>query len=341
MKILFKRLALFLLIPLIIIIILIIGYLVTDPFKVLYKYDSYSVAEINLNRDYISTEMLLNNYEKEGYNSFIFGSSRAMGYNPASWRNHLGTEANPYSYDAYNETLFGIYRKLLLLETLNIPVDNVLLLIDNEEHFFLTYEDDGSCLYKKHPVILGNTVCNRIDFQASSLLGYLSPRFFIPYYSYLLTGKANKLIQNDEIEIKYPENWMNSPLLEKRIREDSSYFDTKTFYKRKNKDEKSKVLIDVNQREMLTEIKKIFDTNNTHYKIIINPLYNQIKLNPSDLHNLEAIFGKENVYDFSGVNEFTRSKYNYYEKSHFRPLVGDSIMGIIYKKSPESTDSGL
>lgn len=332
MKILFKRLALFLLIPLIIIIILIIGYLVTDPFRVLYKYDSYSIAEINLNRDYISTETLLSNYEKEGYNSFILGSSRAMGYNPASWKTHLGLEASTYSYDAYNETLFGIYRKLLLLEALNIPIDNVLLLIDNEEHFFLTYEDDGSCLYKKHPLILGNTAYNRIDFQLSNVFGYLSPKFFIPYYTYLLTGKTNKLIGNDEIDIKYPENWMNSPLLEKRTREDSSYFDAKTFYKRESKSQIQKALIDDAQREMLVEIKRIFDANNTDYKIIINPLYNQIKLNPSDLYSLEEIFGKKNVYDFSGINQFTDSKYNYYEKSHFRPVVGDSIMNIIYKR---------
>lgn len=65
---------------------------------------------------------------------------------------------------------------------------------------------------------------------------------------------------------------------------------------------------------------------------IINPLYSQEKFNPKDMEMIQNVFGRDNVYDFSGRNQFTTSKYNYYEESHFRPLVGDSIMSIVYRK---------
>ena len=81
---------------------------------------------------------------------------------------------------------------------------------------------------------------------------------------------------------------------------------------------------------MLKEIKKIFEKHNTKYKVIISPLYNQTKLSIQDLATLKSIF-QNDLYDYSGVNSFTQNIHNYYEKDHFRTLVGDSIFSIIYK----------
>ena len=58
----------------------------------------------------------------------------------------------------------------------------------------------------------------------------------------------------------------------------------------------------------------------------------EIKINNKDLAILKSIFDK-NIYDFSGRNSFTESIYNYYESNHFRPIVGDSILKIIYQKN--------
>jgi hypothetical protein len=90
--------------------------------------------------------------------------------------------------------------------------------------------------------------------------------------------------------------------------------------------------IDDKQIMFLAEIKNIFHKHKTNYKIIINPLYDQIGLNPDDLEYLCELFGKENVFDFSGINEFTNDYRNYYEPSHYRPHVARKIMEKIYKK---------
>ncbi len=60
-------------------------------------------------------------------------------------------------------------------------------------------------------------------------------------------------------------------------------------------------------------------------------MYDQIPLEKEQLNLLYDIFGKENVYDFSGKNEFTESVFNYYENSHYRPHVAAEIMDIIYE----------
>lgn len=334
MRYLLKRLAIFSIVPAIVIVLLLLGYALLDPLKVLYKYDTYSIAEINLNRDYISTETLLNNYKKENYNSFIFGSSHAMGYQPDSWKAHLEGKANVFSYDAYSETLFGIYKKMLLLDSLHIPISNALILIDTHEHFFLTNKGDGAYLYRKSPILLGNSFSERISFQLAHLGGYMHPQFFMPYYIHHFTGINNSLVQSMQskrvIEIKYPENWLNSPNLEKEIKNNPGYFNSDWFYERTGNKETQKIQINENQRIILEDIKRILLKNNTDYRVIINPLYDQIEMNNKDIMVLHQIYGKNFVYDFSGINDFTESKQNYYDKFHFRPIVGDRIMDIIY-----------
>lgn len=316
-------------------VLLLAGYFMTDPLKVLYKYDTYSIAEVNLNRDYISTEILVNNHKLYNYNSFILGSSHAMGYSPISWKKHLGENACTFSYDAYSETLFGIYKKILLIDSLHIPIDNALILLDTNEYFFHTTEISGSYLYIKHPLLLGNSPYDRVYFQLKHLGGYLNPRFFIPYYIYYFSGTNNKLSQSllskRVIEIHYPENWMNSPSMENEIRTNPEYFKSDQFYERSEKIQIQKKLIGKEQTEIFEAIHHILEKNNTDYRIVINPLYDQIKFNEEDVKTLKQIFGDDLVFDFSGINQFTSSKQNHYDRYHFRPQVGDSIMNTIYK----------
>ena len=74
-----------------------------------------------------------------------------------------------------------------------------------------------------------------------------------------------------------------------------------------------------------------FKRNKTNYKVIIAPLYDQRAFNLRDKALLEKYFGKNNVYDYSGKNELTNYLGNYYEGSHFKPVVGKKIMQEIYQ----------
>lgn len=55
--------------------------------------------------------------------------------------------------------------------------------------------------------------------------------------------------------------------------------------------------------------------NNTSYKIVISPEFNQTNLDKTDVKKLEDIFGAANVFDYTGINKYTNDWHNYYEKA--------------------------
>ncbi|MEG2479981.1 MAG: hypothetical protein RSA50_06885, partial [Mucinivorans sp.] len=54
------------------------------------------------------------------------------------------------------------------------------------------------------------------------------------------------------------------------------------------------------------------------------------KLSLADKQIIDYIFGQNNVFDFSGINSFTKDYHNYYEDSHYRPHVAKAIIDTIY-----------
>jgi hypothetical protein len=90
------------------------------------------------------------------------------------------------------------------------------------------------------------------------------------------------------------------------------------------------------QKKILMDIKSIIYNYDCNLKIVISPLYNQKKLNPNDIKFIERLFNPNNVYDFSGKNKFTEDYTNYYETSHYRPIVADEIMKIVYSRNFEN-----
>lgn len=87
------------------------------------------------------------------------------------------------------------------------------------------------------------------------------------------------------------------------------------------------------QIRMLEEIQEIFSRNNTDYKIIVCPTYNQREFNHRDLFLIQSIFGNENVFDFTGINRFTEDKAYYYDEFHFKKYLGKELLDSVYSSS--------
>lgn len=62
---------------------------------------------------------------------------------------------------------------------------------------------------------------------------------------------------------------------------------------------------------------------------MINPLYNQKKLDKKDLLYIDSLFNGR-VYDFSGINDITSEVTNYSDLSHFKSSVAKLILDSIY-----------
>jgi hypothetical protein len=55
-----------------------------------------------------------------------------------------------------------------------------------------------------------------------------------------------------------------------------------------------------------------------------------MRINKQDLYKLQRIFGKQNVYTYSGKNALTEDKFNFMDINHFDDIVGWEILKDIY-----------
>ncbi|WP_395057855.1 hypothetical protein [Flavobacterium sp.] len=331
MKLFLRKITLFTLIGLIPIIISLIGYFHFDPFKVLKPYKDYSNSYIIPNRDYISTEIFLKN--KNNCNSFIFGSSRTIAFRTSSWKKYLDTNSKPFLYDASSESVYGIYKKIKYIDSLNININNVLIILCRDYSFENDANHKGH-LFIKHPAISGES---ELHFQLEFYKAYLNPKFIFCFYNYTFTKKYKNymkgFVENNRIMFDTTTNEINEIDQESQItKHPIEYYADRNdvFYFRKGERVDSVKRINKKQLFMLNEIKHILNKNKSKYKVVISPLYEQVKLNPNDLNILQKVFGK-NLYDYSGKNSFSELKTNFYEASHYRPDVGEKILFNIYR----------
>lgn len=309
------------------------GYFYYDPFKVLRPHSDYSFPYVITNRDYVSTEIFLKNYPKQQYNSFFFGSSRTGAFKISSWSKYLPADAKPFMFDAAGESIYGIYRKVKFLDSMHIKMNNAFILLCRDFAFNNEANHKGH-LFIKDPKISGES---NVDFQLEFYKVYLNPVFLFCFYSYKITGQfkpyMNGYINDKKIAIDSITNEINIIDREEDITQHPVQYYLKrndVFYERTGEKTDSVNRINGKKLYMLNEIKRILEKNNTNYKVVLSPLYEQIRFSHSDEYELKTVFGN-NLYDFSGKNSFSEYKTNFYEQSHFRPNVADSILKIVYQ----------
>ena len=309
-------------------------YVWYDPFRVLYHYDDYYQGhDVGLDRDFVSTEVFLRQVDRYHYDSFIFGNSRTMAFLTSDWSPLIGSPV-AFHFDASMESLFGIVGKVRLVEQKGLPLRNALILLDVSILAGTTDRYDEH-LYVKHPAVSGN---GWLPFQLAFVKSYLSPKFCLPFLAKKLLGRQIPGFPSP-FRAEVPEqmdpvtNDIRVPKLEQRIAADpEAYYrgwDAK--YPPDQKDSKTSppVICDA-AKELLGDLREAFARQGTNYRIVINPLWNKRQLHPADLGVLKSIFGKDRVFDFSGVNHITSDKLNYYEDSHYRPHIGREILSRIY-----------
>jgi hypothetical protein len=333
MKPFISQLAKFILIGAAIFFITFCIYAWLDPFKVVKSYDDYSYSKVGLNRDVVSTSMFTRNYKKYRYNSFILGSSRTLAYKPKAWKKYLNKGDEPFSFDGSGEAIWGIYRKLLYLDSMNVKIDNALIILDRDASFRYSGNTD-QMLTIKDPVTSGES---KLTFHFVFFNAFLTPGFLSSYIRFKLSGKYDPsmagYIENRRITFDKISNEINIIDQEVEItKHEKEYYlkRSEMFYPRYGEKTDSVNRIEPKHLKMLTEIARILKKHKTNFKVVISPLYEQIKFTKKDKSILVNIF-QHHLYDFSGKNSFTDNRTNYYEISHYRPIVGDSILHIIYK----------
>ena len=314
-------------------------YVYLDPFKVIWSYQSFydtgAEVTVSLNRTYVSTTVFDRNYKTGNFNSFIFGNSRSQFYRVEDWKGKLPGGSNPFHFDGFSESLYTIDKKVEYIDAKGVNIKNALVTLDYST--LVQDKPHTGHLYIISPQLVNYT--NRIAFHLTFLKAFLSPKFLRSYFDYQINGQLKKYMLEDHIlddrSINYSisTNEISLEKLEALIQNGEYYTPTRMaeFYERDTVPHFSPASIHEDQKGLLTGILRVFKKHNTNYRIIINPLYDQLRLDPGDLDYLKQLFGSNRVFDFSGINIFTRDCKNYYEPSHYRPHVAAKIISEVYK----------
>ncbi|MCZ4693462.1 histidine kinase [Ancylomarina euxinus] len=312
------------------ILALIIGYFYSDPFKVNHTYKAYNNQPIELNQGYISWQSFLNHRDSLKYDSFILGNSCTMAYPTTIWKSFL-ENANPIRLNANSESLYAIYKKIKRLDESGVYIKNVLLIIDNNTLGKVVKNTSHTRIL--HPDISG---ISETEFKKEFITAFFNPKFLIPYIDYCIFHTYRKYMRGVIMEKDDHRNQLTNDIRNPRESEieqfERQYWVThkKEFPARElHIDDYSQVIFNT-QKKMLSEICEIFKKHKTDYQIIINPEWSQRKFNNQDLIELKNIFETDRIHNFSGKNIYTENQEYFYEKSHYRPLLGRIILQEIY-----------
>ena len=319
--------------------ILLLVYVVTDPFKVVKHYDSYykkTDIEVNiLDADYVSTQTLLNHYKQYNYNAFIFGNSRSIFCRAEYWQNYIGPQNCLHMY-AYGEGIIGMERKIELLNRLGAHIDYALIFLDHETLNGISNSQEH--LRIEHPALSGQSW---ISFEWVFLRDFFDANYLPAYLDYLVTGKVKDYMKNvlhhGLISYSMKENEIHFYYADSMIKANANAFYATThgsFEQRPVKQQYSAAVIGDTQKELLKNIRQELDRQHTKYRVIISPAYDQEKMDTTDLNYLRCLFGSEN---FSGINPITQDYRNYYDPRHFTYKVAQQLMDSVYTKKISST----
>lgn len=314
---------------------ILVSYFFTDPYKVLYRYDTYYPIDgepkyIDLNRSMVSVETYIANKDKYHYDSFIFGNSRSGLYRIGDWKNYIGEDASCFHMDEYGGSIYMIDKKIRYI-TQNTVIKNAIICLD--DWTLSTFYPQETNLHRCPPILIGYR--NVIKYHLGYISDYFSSNFFPQYWSWRLTGKvfpfAKSVISekpfycNKEInecqrdsEVYQNDCWLDSENLSiADFSMDCGRYDD---------------LIGSEAELLLRDIRERLNAQCTDYRVIINPSLNKKKLSTKDFSILNDIFG-ESLFDFSGNNIITMDSTLFLDDNHFNSNVAAKMMEIVYTQN--------
>lgn len=304
-------------------------YFYDDPFKVLREYKKYDNDPIFLNEDYIGWKTYKNYRDSLHFDSFILGNSCTMAFLTSDWEKYLNGEKAIRLYGTA-QRLAAVHRKVMALDKQQDKIANVLLIVDPT--LLREHQLSSGYMHLLPPEISG---MNKFKFQSQFAQEFFNPKFMIPYMDYRICHHYRPYMRGIVNPDKNIRNTVTNDLWNPREEEIAELGDyywekyKKRFRPRSGQDQTYPPVLMKPQIKLLSEMAEVFQTHHTNCKIIISPEYKQIRMNPADVEQLKNIFGSENVYDFSGINQYTNDIRNYYDGAHYRPCLGRQLLDSI------------
>lgn len=290
-----------------------------DAYGIFGKNMKYQILEPNKN--YIKTKYILKNKNK--YDSFIFGSSR-VGMIPTDKIQGYKFYNMTYSEGLPNEwlnTLKTFVESDIKIKMVMVGIDDISFKVDYKEHFnqpmrlpyqnLISYKE----IFKNYLFVNPKNDYNLKTFKKIRKKSYNEDYINIYTSGTNITKESLKVDEeiekNKEIHIK-KENFL------------------KTVYGNRE-------FININENiNIIQQIENICRENDIELIIIFNPLHataytrNNEKEYKKIKEKLISILNCD-IYDFSNNNSIAKNNYYWYETSHFRSIVGEMILKVIFR----------
>lgn len=308
-----------------------IGYYVAyDPFMMVWHYDDYlysSGAKQCLNGAYQGMRGLEQN-DSTPYNAFIVGSSRSLAFYHAEWKKHIGQDAYTYTWYQSDGNLWGNLQRIRYA-CQHYDVQHLLLVMDEEA--LCNISENSGALFHEPWQITDCPFLHFFIFQWDMLKSFYSVKFQQSILlSQPLSGgqmRHTHLMQTGEIWYSEADSIITFYGHDAYV----ARLNPNPFYTRDSVETIDSPQIDDHHLCLLQQLKSILEEEGTDYRIVLGPLYSQIKINPTDYQILLDLFGTNRVFDFSGKNSITDDSSNYYENSHYTASVANQIMDVLYQ----------
>jgi hypothetical protein len=331
MPLFFKNIIYFLVFPVLVLGVAAFFYKKADVYSDFGKHSNYSWRYNFLEIGDMSTKKLLNTKIK--YNSFIFGSSRSVNTYACYLQKNI-PNAKFFHYAEWTESIGGIYAKLNLLDSLGYELENVVIHIDTDH----TFKNNGNYI-TNHYVFSGD---NKYEyyfkhfrkFYANLDANKIKILFGKPYNSSTYTTWQSDLTTNDSHHIctqKVMDEYGISNKSIEEINKIDSLKQSGFLYKRSNVQQFKTNQISISEKLTLGKISKLLKKHHSNYYIIITPLYDQMKFSKADMAFLKSEF-PNHIYDFAGINNFTKNEYDFPDREHFQPNVSKAMLDSMLHK---------
>ena len=287
-----------------------------DPFNIFHS--KILKHDFQENERFVKIEYLEKNHNK--FNGYMIGSSR-IGTTPPKTVEQYIPNSKIYNLTMNGATMYDYLMHIRYMINRGYPIETIYLQLDVIN---MTYYGglESDYLSKLHP--------------------YVEDKSLAPFYFDYLTGFfpfniKNKIAQNFNYTFTTTYNletgiWAN-PTKEKEISENcEEYVKNQKSFHAKNR----RILKYLTKKEFIPDLKEIIHLCKTHHIKLYTFMmpHNQVLMDSfvvdDYLHYLKDISELTDFYDFSGYNSITTNNCNYYERSHYRPKIGELIAGRIF-----------
>ena len=303
-----------------------INYIV-DPFNIFHT--KFLEKQSQINERFLKIEYLEKNHMN--YNSYMFGSSRIGTTHPSTVEKYI-PDSHFYNLSAASATFYDYVKHLEYLIKEKYPFENLYLQIDIDH---MANYKISTFSKKLHPFVLNESL---YKFYIEHLNGFFPVNIKEKIKMNYFNNKEKKSKDAYLLEFGI---WTNLRSEKKLIQNCNKYVESVASFHKKNI-RGVRFSKKYYNRKALERILFLCNKNNINLYIYTMP-HNKNMMDTYEVKDylefLKQLSSITDFYDFSGYNTITMNNCNYYEDSHYRPLVGKIIAGRIFNdKSMEIPD---